>query len=969
MITLKRPLILAPMAGGPSAPELCVAVTNAGGLGNIAAGYLTPEKLISAIQQVEGEADGPYGINIFCPPPDRERSSKDQDLWKRYRVLLEKDTQILGELPEQPFTGDDFYREKIDIALSSQAQVVSFTFGYPDETLIHEFQEAGKSVVLNATTPHEIDFLASTSCDAICVQGAEAGGHRATVLSTESEGSTHSTSELLEYALSKVSKPVIAAGGIATAKEALALLRRGAWAIQVGTHFLLADEAGTKHTHKIALKELSGRPTTLTKAFTGRLARAITNTFTEKYSQSAPSMYPELHHLTSELRANANYAGDVESLNLWAGVNYGCTHSAPAADIVDELTPYSTSLGVGRVVPLAAQVAVVGGGPRGLAVVERTLDRLAHSNDREETPVLVWFDDSSFGSGKVWNPYQTPALLMNTVASQLSGFPDSSAGIEGRYLEGPTFYEWLKSEKASAFLHSDPVLLEEALQTGPDTYTSRALYGAYLHWVASQVVTAYRDYVDIHLVPTRVLSISDQEGAYALMDSDGHTVVVKNVVLAVGHTSQQMSESELEMARSANQAGLIYLPRGGASPKETSRISPNDTVILRGMGLTFFDYLELLTEYRGGRFSSDGDTFRYIPSGKEPKIIACSRKGAPHHARGRNQKQPNERWLPRFLTEDFARTLDNASFSGDVWPKILLEVELAFTIALLEQSGLDSEKQEAESRAQMGVKELIHWRQEIGLSETLDWSDLLSPRWVNAPGCSLSDYQRAVSARLRADIDAAEQGNKVGPLKTALDTLRDLRNEIRACVQYGRISGRSYATELMDRYSPNNAFLSIGPPVERIKQLKALVDAGVVTILPAESSIDLLEGRGAYSYFAPTIPDSQGWATVLIEARLPSGAIHHTADPLLGDLLSRGIVKPHLYSETSRVSGASDVNPKTFIAYQSGTDKNTGLLFAYGIPLEGIQWGTAATIRPFVNSVIITDADVIARQIQENTYG
>lgn len=377
----------------------------------------------------------------------------------------------------------------------------------------------------------------------------------------------------------------------------------------------------------------------------------------------------------------------------------------------------------------------------------------------------------------------------------------------------------------------------------------------------------------------------------------------------------------------------------------------------------------MLTEYRGGRFSSDGDTFRYIPSGKEPKIIACSRKGAPHHARGRNQKQPNERWLPRILTEDFARTLDNASFSGDVWPKILLEVELAFTIALLEQSGLDSEKQEAESRAQMGVKELIHWRQEIGLSETLDWSDLLSPRWVNAPGCSLSDYQRAVSARLRADIDAAEQGNKVGPLKTALDTLRDLRNEIRACVQYGRISGRSYATELMDRYSPNNAFLSIGPPVERIKQLKALVDAGVVTILPAESSIDLLEGRGAYSYFAPTIPDSQGWATVLIEARLPSGAIHHTADPLLGDLLSRGIVKPHLYSETSRVSGAIDVNPKTFIAYQSGTDKNTGLLFAYGIPLEGIQWGTAATIRPFVNSVIITDADVIARQIQENTYG
>ncbi|WP_238995887.1 hypothetical protein [Corynebacterium macginleyi] len=136
----------------------------------------------------------------------------------------------------------------------------------------------------------------------------------------------------------------------------------------------------------------------------------------------------------------------------------------------------------------------------------------------------------------------------------------------------------------------------------------------------------------------------------------------------------------------------------------------------------------------------------------------------------------------------------------------------------------------------------------------------------------------------------------------------------------------------------------------------------MVTILPAESSIDLLKEKGAYSYFAPTIPDSQGWATVLIEARLPSGAIHRTADPLLGDLLSRGIVKPHLYSETRRFSGAIDVNPKTFIANQSGAGKDTGLFFAYGIPLEGLQWGTAATIRPFVNSVIIMDADVIARE-------
>lgn len=337
MLPLKRPIILAPMAGGPSTPALCAAVTDAGGLGILAAGYLSTEQFQQAVAEVEQLTSGAYGINLFSMPCRQSLSGQDLKDWQAYRALLEQDPKVNVELPAKGNRTDDFYFDKLQIAADSAAKVLFFTFGYPDPAVIRELQARGKRVVLNATTPEEIDYLATSPCDAICVQGKEAGGHRATVLSSASDGAAHGAFELLAHARSITDKAIILAGGIGSAEDVARAIKAGACAVSVGTAFLLADEAGTKKTHRAALESLRGRPTCLTTAFSGRLARAIENGFIGQYGKVAPSLYPEVNYLTAPIRAAADQAGDPEYLNLWAGEGYERCQSGPAAGIVEQL--------------------------------------------------------------------------------------------------------------------------------------------------------------------------------------------------------------------------------------------------------------------------------------------------------------------------------------------------------------------------------------------------------------------------------------------------------------------------------------------------------------------------------------------------------------------------------------------------------------------------------------------------------
>lgn len=962
MALFEKPIVLAPMAGGPSTPELCAAVTNAGGLGFLAGGYLTPEKLENQVNAVESLTKRPYGINLFYPsPPNSDQYTE----YSQYHQTLTKQCVNYSDFPSRPKWSDDHYNRKLEIALSSNATFISFTFGYPDERTLQAVRRAGKKVVLNATTPREIDHIIRLDCDILSLQGNAAGGHRATVLDNSVEGSTYDAKTLLRHAIANTEKPAFAGGGVGTAEDTLDLLRAGATAVIVGTRFLTAQEAGTKDTHRHALLQLTNRNTVITHAFSGKPARAISNTFTKTFTRRAPYIYPEIHYLTAGMRADANSAKDPEYLNLWAGEGFGHCREATAKQIIDELLPYSQAKESSEVGFSHTDVAVIGGGPRGMAVIERLISRIKDENSRK--PIhITWYDDNGFGSGKVWSPYQCHLLLMNTVTAQLSAFPDESAKLSGQYTAGPTFYQWLKSSYAREFLASDPVLLAEASSATEDTYSSRALYGTYLQWSVNQLLKESREYCPIKLVARRAVSLEKKENSLLIRDSLGGRVEAKSVVLSLGHTPQALSGTEKSLSKKAEESTVTYLPRGDASIQRAAKLPAKESIILRGMGLTFFDYMTLLTEGRGGHFRECAHGKHYVPSGKEPHIIACSRKGAPHHARGRNQKRPDERWVPRILTEEYAATLSNATFSTDVWPKIAQEVELAFTISLLEANNTDYDEESLVSLGKQGGRSLIEWRGSQGYTETLDWSELFQTKWTNSTGEKLRDYQDTVASKIENDIAEAEKGNKSGPLKAALDVLRDIRNEVRECVQYGRITGDSFKEELLARYTPTNAFLSIGPPIQRLEQMRALIKAGILTVLPADPIISIDESSGKVDYFNPSMPHEKGEATALVEARLPTSSIQNTADPLIISAASLGLIRPHYFKNTRCVSGAIDVDPHSF-RVQSDNGKRVSL-YVYGIPLEGLQWGTTATIRPFANSVIIHDADAIASSIQEDLH-
>ena len=197
-------------------------------------------------------------------------------------------------------------------------------------------------MILNATSIEGVRAAAAAGADRIVLQGLAAGGHRAFVKGKDSSDSIGASVEELAQAVTEACAvtdvPIIAAGGVGNREDAVKLLGAGAVAVQVGTRFLTTAEAGTKETHRRALRELTERGTVLTHAFSGKPARAIENTFTRELSAVAPELYPQLHYLTTPIRGAANKTGDPEYLNLWAGIAFSQCEDQYACDVVAELS-------------------------------------------------------------------------------------------------------------------------------------------------------------------------------------------------------------------------------------------------------------------------------------------------------------------------------------------------------------------------------------------------------------------------------------------------------------------------------------------------------------------------------------------------------------------------------------------------------------------------------------------------------
>jgi nitronate monooxygenase len=352
---LAIPIVQAPLAGGPSTPRLAAAVANAGGLGFLAAGYKRATAVDDEIDELRALTSAPFGVNIFAPPQAPPSAAAIEAYGARLRAAAERYGVTVGE----PRHDDDEFEAKVGVVIDRRVAVVSFTFGCPPPEVFERLHAAGAEVWVTVTSPDEARHARDTGADALVVQGYEAGGHRGSFTDGD-DREDFGLLALLRLVRAEVDLPLIAAGGIVDGPTVAAVLCAGAGAAQLGSALMLAPEAGTSQAHRAALRS-SGR-TALTRAFSGRQARGIVNRFMREYGDDAPMAYPDVHHMTTPIRAAAREAGDADALNLWAGQTHVLALEAPAEEIVSRLATDARAT-------IAAVAGVVGAGdasPRGV---------------------------------------------------------------------------------------------------------------------------------------------------------------------------------------------------------------------------------------------------------------------------------------------------------------------------------------------------------------------------------------------------------------------------------------------------------------------------------------------------------------------------------------------------------------------------------------------------------------------------
>ncbi|MEU3632008.1 nitronate monooxygenase [Streptomyces fradiae] len=331
----RYPIVQAPMAGGASCPELVAAVSEAGGLGFLAAGYKTADGMYQEVQRVRGLTARPFGVNLFMPQPGQADAAA-VDLYRQQ--LAGEATWYDTPLGDPDRGRDDGYDAKLAILLDDPVPVVSFTFGCPAPETVAALARAGTRTVVTVTSADEARAAQSAGADAVCVQGVEAGGHQGTHRD-DPEAGTCGTGllTLITRIREAVRLPMLAAGGLMRGAQIAAVLAAGAEAAQLGTAFLVCPESGADPLHKRAVTDPLFTHTELTRAFSGRPARGLVNRFVREHGPYAPAAYPEVHHLTSGLRKAAARAQDPQGMALWAGQGHRLARELPAGQLVDVL--------------------------------------------------------------------------------------------------------------------------------------------------------------------------------------------------------------------------------------------------------------------------------------------------------------------------------------------------------------------------------------------------------------------------------------------------------------------------------------------------------------------------------------------------------------------------------------------------------------------------------------------------------
>lgn len=333
---IPHPVILAPMGAGPGTPELAAAVSNAGGFGALAGAYLTPDQIGDAVRRIRALTDRPFSINLFAGGADRATVDPAPML----ALLAEIHKELGLAPPTAPAPWKDPFPDQFQAVLEARPAAFSFTFGIPDAERMRSLRSRGIAILGTATSIEEGRLLAEAGVDAIVAQGAEAGAHRGT-FARSFEDSMVPILDLVRGIAPFA--PVIASGGIMDGRDLRVMLANGAIAGQLGTAFLRCPEAGTSAPYRRAIEQAATDTTVITRAFSGRPARGLVNTFIHALSGKEEMIlpYPLQNALTRQMRTAAAAQGKAGYLSLWAGQGVARSRSLAAADLVAALVEES----------------------------------------------------------------------------------------------------------------------------------------------------------------------------------------------------------------------------------------------------------------------------------------------------------------------------------------------------------------------------------------------------------------------------------------------------------------------------------------------------------------------------------------------------------------------------------------------------------------------------------------------------
>ncbi len=334
---LRFPIVQAPMIAPGVGWQLAAAVSEAGGLGSIGAAAMSVDQIRTAVAEIRAVTDRPFNLNFFChpmPSPDPARAAA-------FKGRLAPYFEELGLSPEDDVpvaTRAPFDAALADLMVELRPAVVSFHFGLPEDDLLSKVRASGAVLIASATTVAEARFLEARGIDAVIAQGVEAGGHRGLFLSDDITTQAGGLS-LIPQIADAVTVPVIAAGGIADGRGIAAALILGANAVQIGTAYLLSDEAKIPAHHRAALIASTDNSTALTNLFTGRPARGIVNRLMREQGPIDPAApaFPLAAPIVQPLRQAAEAKGSGDFSPLWSGMSAALARPMAAGRLTETL--------------------------------------------------------------------------------------------------------------------------------------------------------------------------------------------------------------------------------------------------------------------------------------------------------------------------------------------------------------------------------------------------------------------------------------------------------------------------------------------------------------------------------------------------------------------------------------------------------------------------------------------------------